>query len=186
MKKIFCWVSITMLTACGVNDVKDESSVFYSVPSGSLLVLNQSVTIAGDQVAMYVQDGVVRLDKDVDRYQPNCKFEIYAMSEFPRTVQADHFEIIKVVDEIESSSLQKSVQLAALDHSVAESYHAMWLLDHSLVFNYATMMYLRSAKQEDVYRMTCQHWEAVMDDKYLSVAQMRKAMGEVFTLKIKE
>ena len=47
-------------------------------------------------------------------------------------------------------------------------------------------MYLRSDKQKDVYRLTCQHWESVLDDKHLSIKQMRDAMGVVFTLNIKE
>ena len=54
------------------------------------------------------------------------------------------------------------------------------------VFNYATMLYLHSERQNDVYRMTCQHWEEIRDGRYLSVAQMRKAMGEIFTLLIKD
>ena len=186
IKKVFCWSMLTLLAACAGNDVKDEGSVFYAVPKGSVLSLNQDLTIAGDQVAIYVQDGQVMPDKDINKYRPNCKFEIYTMSEKPRSVQPDHFEIITVVDEIESSGLQKSVQLASLALPEGDDYLAMWLLDHSLVFNYATMMYLKSDQQTDVYRMTCQHWEAVADDKHLSIAQMRQAMGDVFTLKIKE
>lgn len=175
-----------LLTACSSNAVKDEDSIFYAVPVGSVLVLNQQVTVTGGQVAVYVQDGELMLYRDVDKYRPNCKFEIYTMSERSRNVQAGSFEIIKVVDEIESSSLRNEVQLAAFDFSMTSNHIAMGMLDHSLVFNYATMMYLKSDEQKDVYRMTCQHWEAIMDDRHLSIAQMREAMGEVFTLKIKE
>ncbi len=185
IKRIFCWSMLTLLAACSANNTKDENSVFYAVSVGSVITLNQEITIAGDQVSVYVQDGEIMRYKDVNKYQPNCKFEIYTISEQPRTVQIDGFEIIKVVDEIESSSLQKNIQLAVLDLAVGEGYLAMGLLDHSLMFNYATMMYLNSAKQKDVYRMTCQHWEAVSDDRHLSITQMRKAMGDIFTLEIK-
>lgn len=177
---------LMLITACSIDDVKDEASIFYAVPVGSVLMLNQEVTIAGGQVAVYVQYGELMSYKDVNKYQPNCKFEIYTMSEKSRNVQTDSFEIIKVVDEIESSSLKNDVKLAVFDFSVGKNHLAMGMLDHSLVFNYTTMMYLSSDKQKDVYRMTCQHWEAIMDDRYLSIAQMREAMGEVFTLKIKE
>ena len=186
IKRVFCWSMLTLLAACAGNDVKDEASVFYAVPKGSLLSLNQELTIAGDQVATYVQGGQVLLYKDVNKYRPNCKFEIYTMSEQPRKVQPDRFEIIRVVDEIESSGLQKNVQLASRALPEGDDYLAMWLLDHSLVFNYATMMYLKSDLQTDVYRMTCQHWESVAEDNHLSISQMRQAMGDVFTLKIKE
>ena len=185
IKLIYCISILAVLSACGYQNIKDEESIFYAVPVGSLLVLNQEVTISGDQVAIYVQNGEIMRYKDVNNYKPNCKFEIYTISEHQRTVQADTFEIIKVEDEIESSSLQANVQLAALDNLAANNI-ALGLLDHSQMFNYATMMYLSSDQQKDVYRMTCQHWEDIVDDRHLTISQMRTAMGDVFTLKIKE
>jgi hypothetical protein len=128
-----------------------------------------------------VQNGELMSYDAVDKYKPNCKFEIYTMSEQSRTVEPDTFEIIKVVDEVESSSIQMRTQLAMRGNA-----YAFGMLDRSYVFNYATMMYLRSEKQKDVYRMTCQHWEDVKDDRYLTVTQMRAAMGEIFTLVIKK
>ena len=170
---------LVMLVSCSVNDARDESSVFYAVPVGSVLRLNQDVTISGDQVATYVQNGELMSYDAVDKYYPNCKFEIYTLSERPRTVNQDVFKIVKVQDEIESSSIQENTQLAARGGA-----YMFGMLDRSYVFNYATMMYLKSEKQKDVYRMTCQHWEDVKDDRYLTIAQMREAMGEVFTLVI--
>ena len=181
LNRVFFTGLIAGLSACSQNAVKDEDSAFYAVPVGSLLVLNQDVTIAGDQVAVYVQNGQLMSDTEVNKYYPNCKFEVYKISEQPRTVLADTFEIIKVVDDIESSSLQKSTELAALDKALT-----FGMLDRSYVFNYATLMYLNSEKQKDVYRLTCQHWEDVMDDRHLTIRQMRVAMGDIFTLKIKE
>ena len=172
---------VSVLAGCTVNDIKDEDSTFYAVPGGSALVLNQQVDIRGDQVAVYVQNGELMQYSEVNFYLPNCKFEIYTMSEQQRTVNPDRFEIVKVVDDIESSALQKTTTLAALDDAMTLSW-----LDKSYVFNYATLMYLNSEEQQDVYRMTCQHWEDMMDDRHLSVMQMRQAMGDVFTLEIKK
>lgn len=175
-------VSVVLaLYACSVNPTTDENSAFYNVPVGSSIRLNQDVTINGEQVAVYVQNGRLMPYDEVNKYNPNCKFEIYTMSEQPRIVKQDTFRIIKVVDDIESSSLQKSTQLALLD-----DVFMFVSLDMSNVFNYATMMYLNSEKQKDVYRMTCQHWEDIKDDRYLTVTQMREAMGEIFTLVIKK
>ena len=185
--KIYLSLSaLLLLTACESNAVRDEQSVFYAVPVGSTLILNQQVTISGDQVAIYVQDGEILRYREVNKYRPNCKFEVYTISEQARTVSADEFEITKVEDTIESSSLHDNAQFAALDISASGLHMGVGFLDHSLMFNYATMMYLKSEMQKDVYRMTCQHWESVTDDKHLSIAQMRGAMGDVFTLKIKE
>jgi len=182
LKRTSTILVLVVLSACSsVYETKDENSYYYAVPVGSSIVLNQEVTISGDQVATYVQNGELMSYDAVNKYYPNCKFEIYTMSEQPRTVERDNFEIIKVVDEIESSSILKNTQLA-----VRGNAYVFGMLDRSYVFNYATMMYLKSEKQKDVYRMTCQHWEDVRDDRYLTVVQMRKAMGDVFTLEIKE
>lgn len=185
-KPLFIFLVLLLLSACGSDHVKDENSAFYSVPVGSQLVLNQDVTIDADQVAIYVQNGQLLSYDDVDKYQPNCKFEVYKISSSPRTVLADSFEIIKVEDNIESSSIQDKTRLASLHDRKWGINISMGGLDHSEVFNYATIMYLSSASQKDVYRMTCQYWESVLVDRYLSIAQMRMAMGEIFTLKIKQ
>lgn len=179
-------VCIASISACYVSYVKDENSVFYAVAVGSSLILNQAITIPGGQVAIYLQAGEILPYGNVDKYRPNCKFEIYTISEKPRSVQTDSFQIIKVEDDIESSSMQNNTQLASVDNVVARNNHAFGMLDHSEVFNYATLMYLRSDKQKDVYRLTCQHWESILDDKHLSIKQMRDAMGAVLTLNIKE
>ena len=165
------------LAGCTSGQVRDEASPFYSVPAGSVLTLNRDITIPRDKVAAYVQDGKVLGYNDVDWYRPNCKFELYTISEQPRQVRADSFSTTRVVDEIESSSLQGQVHYVAMVVGMG--------LDRSYVFNYATKMYLHSELQPDVYRMTCQHWEDVVDDRYLSVEQMRQAIGDVFTLAIK-
>jgi hypothetical protein len=168
-----------LLTACVSNETEDESSPFYSIPMHSTLELNQPLAIAGGQVATYLQNGKVISADDIDIYNPNCKFEIYTMSDKPRTVEADSFVITKVVNDIESTSLLRASQLVVLNNALV-----IGMLDRGSM-NYTTTMYLHSDRQKDVYRMSCQHWEDVIDDKYLSISEMRQAMGKVFSLKLK-
>ena len=80
-----------VLSCCAINDTKDEDSTFYAIPEGSSLKLNQDVTISGDQVSIYVQNGKLLFERKVDKYLPSCKFEVYKISEQPRTVYADVF-----------------------------------------------------------------------------------------------
>ena len=156
---------LAVLTACSTSDFRDESSYYYAVTVGSSLVLHQQVSIQGEQVATYVQNGELMPYGSVNKHLPNCKFELYTMSEQSRTVDPDTFEIIRVVDEIESSSLTKDIQVALRGDALM-----LGMLDKSYVFNYATMMYLKSDKQEDVYRMTCQHWEDLNQGRHLTIA----------------
>jgi hypothetical protein len=47
-------------------------------------------------------------------------------------------------------------------------------------------MALSSDVQPDVLRLSCMHWEDISIDKYLSVTQMRYALGKLFTLQLKQ
>lgn len=173
--KFFLLVFVTLLGyGCDYRPVKDESSEFYVIPVGSALVLNVEVVIPPDQVSVLIQNGMVQHHANVDFYKPNCKFELYSISENARLVKPDYFLIKKVVDENEYSGLR-------------ESYYAsrtMLVTDEPETITYATVMYLHSDIQPDVYRMTCKHWESVVDDRFLSVSAMRKAMGDIVSLRI--
>ncbi len=127
MQTLCCISFLLVLSACAStsasNGVKDESSVFYAVPVGSLLVLNHDVTIPENQVAIYVQGGEIMRYREVNKYLPNCKFEVYKISEQARIVKADTFTISKVEDDIESSSWQSNVQLAVVNELSNGSLH---------------------------------------------------------------
>jgi hypothetical protein len=164
--------------SCVHESGKNESSHFFSVKQGSRLVLNRALTIPPNQVSVYVQNGEVKSQPDVDFYYPNCKFELYSISEQQRRVEPDTFRVHRVVDERNEVSLGQRTY-APLGGAVGLS-----MGDAPQVYNYTTVMYLESALQPDVFRITCQHWEDVFFDKYLSIEQMRQAMGGVFTLEL--
>jgi len=72
---------LAVLAACSTNAPRSESSYYYAVPVGSSIVLHQHVSISGDQVATYVQNGELMSYDSVNKYLPNCKFDLYTMSE---------------------------------------------------------------------------------------------------------
>lgn len=168
-----CCLLLMLLSACERSMVRDESSPLYSIPAGSTLVLNTSLTIAPDHVSVYFQDGSQLDEQLLERYRPYCKFEIRTMQEYARQVQADSFLIESVYDSIEQVSLD-GVRYARLWHAS----------DMPAVYTYTTYLELVSPRQPDVLRMSCMHWESVLDDNFLSIEQMRRAMGDVFTLEL--
>ena len=184
--KLACCVLMVSISACAVEHIKDESSVYYAVPVGSMLTLHQSVTIEGDRVAVYVQDGELKPYNKIYKGRPHCKFEVYKISEQPRTVLPDVFEITRVVDELEVTSMQRSEQLALLDEMTVGNPLMVSMLMFTEVVSYATTMALSSDKQKDVYRLTCQYWGDEVAGKYLSIADMRQAMGDIFSLEIRQ
>lgn len=167
---------LVMLTmgGCDYSSVRDETSEFYAVPVGSILILNTEITIPPDQVSVLLQDGSIKKHADVNLYYPNCKFELYSISENSRIVRPDRFTITKVVEENEFTSLQKPLYVS----------RRLMSNDAPETITYATVFYLNSEIQPDVYRMTCKHWESVVVDRYLTISEMRKVMWDVFSLMI--
>ena len=166
-------ISAALLSACDNSQVvKDENSQFYSVTPGSTFTLNREVTIQPDNTSIYLQNGKIELVKNIDFYKPNCKFELYTISEQARQVKPDTFVVTKVVDQSEDVSA-KWPTYAGL---------GMALGDGPVHLTFSTTMYLESKLQPDVFRMSCKRWDWPATGEYLSINEMRQALGDYFTL----
>ncbi len=177
MRQFLTALLISVIGACAQTPTRDASSVFYNIPAGSVLRLNQPLRIAPESVSLFMQHGSLIAEPLIDRYQPYCKFELYAMSEAARRVAPDAFVIEKAVDETELTT-QLTRPAAGLLAGL------MLVSDAPSIYTYTTHLYLHSEIQPEVYRLSCMHWEDVQDDNYLTVAQMREAMGALFTLEL--
>lgn len=174
MNKFLILSAVVILSSCTQHIEKDESSPFYSIQKGSSLILNQSLIIPPNRTTVILQNGQVVTGAALDIYYPNCVFEVKTLREIPETINPDTFFIYKVVDEMQSVSLEKKM-VARL---------GMFNDGGSSDFNYTTIMYLRSGSQPDVLRLSCRHWESAEDNNYLTIKEMRQAMGDIFTLKL--
>ena len=58
--------------------------------------------------------------------------------------------------------------------------------DGPVHLTYSTTMYLESRIQPDVFRMECKRWDWPADGKFLSINEMRQALGDYFTLTLAE
>jgi hypothetical protein len=172
-------LAVLSLTACDSRQmVKDEDSPFYSVPAGSRLILNREITIQPDNTSVYLQNGSPGADSDVDFYKPHCVFELFSISDRARVVKPDTFMITKIIDQSED---------------VATSWPTYASMGIGIVFGdgpahltFSTTMYLESKIQPDVYRMTCKRWDWPNIGEYLSINEMRQALGDTFTLILAE
>lgn len=166
-----------LLAACSSSQtVKDEDSPFYSVPLGSTFTLNLEITIQPDQTSVYLQNGKIEPVGNVDFYKPNCKFELYTISEQSRLVKPDTFVVIRIVDQIEDVSTKWPVYAGfGMAHG-----------DGPINLTFSTTMYLDSKIQPDVYRMECKRWDWPAIGEYLSINEMRQALGDYFTLTLAE
>ena len=172
MRWLVTVIFIAVATAC--SPVRDPSSPFYTITAGSVLQLNQPVEFAPQQVSVFMQHGRLQAEALLDRYQPYCKLERYTRQEHATRVQPDRFVIKRVVEETELTTQLPMPPMASL----------LLVGGDPSVYTYTTHLYLHSAQQPEVYRLSCMHWEDILDDRYLSVAQMREAMGPLFTLEL--
>lgn len=171
MKIAIVVVALLVLSTGSLAQAGDESSPFFKVPVGSTLTLNKKLTVQPGKASVRMQDGDVMSFPRIDKYYANCDFEVNTIAKEPTVIEPDTFTIMKVVNEHDFTT----------DDSVISTFDS----GGDSAVDYMTVMYLESKKQPDVLRMTCTHWEDPIDAEYLSINEMRKAMGKIFTLSIK-
>ena len=170
--------SALLLGACGGSQVaRDENSQFFSIPVGSTFTLNRELTVDPDRTSVHLQNGRVSPVRGIDIYRPNCKFELFTISERARTVEPDTFVVTRIVDQLEDVSTQRPLYASL---SVAEGGGGG--NGGPLHQNYSTIMWLESNKQPDVFRLSCRRWDFINLGEYLSINEMRQALGDYFTL----
>jgi hypothetical protein len=168
---------VLLLTACESSQtVRDEDSQYYSVPLGSTFTLNTGITIQPNFTSTYFQFGNIEPVGNIDFYKPHCKFELYTISEQARQVRPDTFVVTRIVDQSEDVSVEWPRYVAL----------TMGAYDGPVHLTFSTTMYLESSMQPDVFRMTCKRWDWPAIGEYLSINEMRQALGDYFTLTLAE
>lgn len=147
---------------------------FFSVPLGSTFTLHREITIPPDQTSVYLQNGTLGASRDVDFYKPNCKFELFTISVEARRVKPDTFVVIRIVDQREDVSL------------TWPTYAGLGMAsgDGPIHLTFSTTMYLESNIQPDVFRMNCKRWDHPAIGEFVSINEMRQALGDYFTLEL--
>ena len=156
---------------------REDVPAYYAIPVGSELALHQSITVPGSKVSVYIQDGKLLTTGDRDQYRPNCKLELYTMSAQPRTVKPDTFRITRLTMEDDASfGAGFASPLGGTGLGVGGS---------PSMAEFATVMDVRSERQPDVTRLSCQHWEDPVVAEHLRLGQIRQALGKLMTLTIR-
>lgn len=159
----------------------------YAIPAGSTLVLHEPLMLPGRGDLLYLQDGRTMGFGGVQEVYPHCYVETRQRPEGPLKVAPTTFSITEV----------------------ERSFHYTWLApggpgglmpttdggpggDGGLSqWFYVTRMSLRPADPSvDVYRLTClvDRLDASgpeTERHHLTVAQIREALGDIFTLEIR-
>lgn len=179
--RIACAALAAMLSACQTY-AGNENSPYYVVPAGSRLTLQQELTIPPDELSVFIQNGRVLRNAEVQHYYPFCKFELYQKSATQRTVRPDEITITR--------AMQQRRQTGAFTDAGALHFARLSLAqdeddgDDGQIQSYTTRMNLRSEKQPDIFRLTCAQWAYPGDigDRHLTIAEIRRTLEPVFAL----
>ena len=172
-KTILLIATFITITACQPMIVADETSVFYRVPVGSTLLLNQQLSIPPNKARIFIQYGQIMSYKAIDKYQPHCEFEINTLKETVQYIEPDRFEIYKV------STDYRDVSLQFLYASLSMGDQDMGMP----IVGFTNELFLRSYQQPDVRKLSCLHWDGPKAD-HLSINEMKKTLGNIFTLEL--
>lgn len=183
--KLLCWTALTIVL-CGCQTtssyVGNENSPYYLVPPGSRLILQRPLTIPADQLAVYVQNGQVLPNSQVQHLYPFCKFELARLAPNPRTVQPNDIVITRTVQEIIQGAMSAAPLLAR--NAFGMRADADGAPSGPSIQSFSTRMELRSEKQPDIFRLTCAQWGYPGIDRHVTIAEIRRTLAGVFTLRL--
>jgi hypothetical protein len=172
-----------LLSACSTARYQgDEGSPYYVIPTGTRVVLKQALTIPPEQVGVYIQNGKVLPWPEVNAYYAHCKFELRDRKDTEQNVNPDEFIVTRVVQDVvhmvnwgrwQTAGVSMGIRVGDMDGGAS-------------VRTYATYIYLGSDRQPRVFRLGCGHWAypGTRYAEHLSIAQMRKALGDLVTLEL--
>ena len=148
-------LAIPLLAGCEamLAQKNDIDSQFYTIPAGSKLILNRPLDIPAGKAHVVIQPG--RSGAGTNQYAVNCQLEVRNLG--PGSVQPDTFDI-----------------------SWAENTRE-WVSQPNIMRFYR-VLHLKSATQPDVLQLMCQDWDGPLLGKYVSIPEIRAALGDVITL----
>jgi hypothetical protein len=175
LRYLIVLLTVFLLDGCGVGTVSDPA---YIIPTaGSVVKINRQLKIPGGQTRVFLQRGRVMAKAKFDRYYPSCNFEVWKLSQEPSVIQPDSFMVIKAGRDINQVVSLETLKVAALGWHRHDDDHAMIM--------HAVHIYLQSATQPNVYRLTCRGWLAVpAEAEKPTVADMREALGDYASISL--
>ena len=182
MKSGFWLTAVGLILAgCGnmVSIEPDPDNRFYRPPAGTLVRINEELTVPARWARVFLQRGDAVAYADVDRYHPSCDFELSTVEDGTQSIKPGSFTVINV-----QGGTQEIVR------NRPEHYASRWLLAYSgsgsggqYMIMHTVRMRLESEEQPGMYVLTCR---GALDDppnaREPSISEMRMALGDKATI----
>jgi hypothetical protein len=155
---------------------KNEDLYTYSIPVGSTLILNRPISIPANLGRTFFQSGKIVSENSINIYYPHCSLTVNTILDYERTISPTQFTIYKVMDNEEYA--QGYILYASSNINVSS--------DGPIITGLASYYYLRSPTESDVRTLECIQWDSPYENNYLSIREVRKALGDVFSLNLND
>jgi hypothetical protein len=176
LRRIPALLLIALAAACETaykDGLPNERSSAFEVPVDSKLVLHRSIDVAPGQRAAYLQQGKLLPWYHVNQYAPYCALALQASRDVAQSVSPDEF-VIRNVSQRFLFTLAARLAHASRDRDGdGMTYEVV-----------ATVMDLHSGRQAEVRALTCVSWGLPQGRSYLTVEDIRRALGSYFTLEL--
>ena len=189
MNKIIVLLCFLLTSACSVPAYIPDPSIKNTLPIGSTLQLTKTIIIPADRSYMYIANGELKKLKNyntVNIYYPYCTIHFHKESSQAREIKPDDFEVTKIVEWERDfgSILNNKNKFVKRDNGgfIKTSLLARDVAGPSIVM-YATILSLRSTKQPEVEELVCGYWDDPWKDKFLTLIEMKSALGELIIIK---
>ena len=132
---------------------KDVNSRYYSIPSGSKLILHQDLKVPDGKAHINIQNG--RTAAGLDNWTVGCELEVRKLG--PGVVTADTFTITRA--------------------EVSREW-----INRPSTMRFYRILYLKSDTQPNVMNMECQYWSYPLHGDVIPIAEIREALGGIASL----
>jgi hypothetical protein len=147
-------LAVGLLTGCQTTRSTNPDSIWYELPKGSKLVLNQDLKIPAGQAHTFVQEA--KNGSSAYKLGVMCRFEVEQLG--PRTIHPDTFLITEIAQGRE------------------------WVNEPSTILFYQDLHLQSEKQQQDIMPMRCGYTYDPLLGRPVTVEQMRETLGGVFTL----
>ncbi|MFA7095651.1 MAG: hypothetical protein WC383_04120 [Gammaproteobacteria bacterium] len=172
-------LSVLMVVSAGGCQpvVRDESSPFYTMPVGTLIVVNEDLPVPEGTARVIIQKGQLLPYAAYNRYYPHCRFELSDLAVRGQRIRAGEFRVEKAVREIDYFARLGVPRFVRVSLGAGD--------DGSSLIMETVKMQLHAPTQPEVRRMICggaMDFPAYADPP--SIREIRDTLGDLVSVKL--
>jgi hypothetical protein len=163
-----------MVSGCAGQRSVSPDSPNTILPVGSTIVLEQPLSVDAGTVSFWIQNGKRTGRRNV--YYPACKLEMWTRAKEDRTIAPDEFRVTRVTRDWMVGASDLPFRQAVLSFNDDDGGPSLFVM--------ATVIYLKSASQPDVYRLTCEQWEVPPNPEHVTINEMISTLRGVMRIEM--